>query len=237
MYSVQCLGVGRGATNFLNGDPSTAYVLKKDDIPVLFLDMGAGVGRSAAKLLGDNVPKALYISHNHSDHTGDLPVFIAKHRGVPITLLGHKNILDIVREHRLHELPSVGVNPDQDINYLPGDLNNPIKYDDLEIHMLRSDHAYECYGFVLKISGAPILGWTADSCFDAQIYAAVSQAPIAIVHGRDRPSGDHAAFDEIGAFAEATPATCFYVAHYGTTENTFSESNVSFLTTGQEIRL
>ena len=237
MYSVQCLGVGRGATNFLNGDPSTAYILKKDGTPVLFLDMGAGVGRSAAALLDDNLPKTLYISHNHSDHTGDLPVFIAKHRGQPITLLGHKNILSIVREHRLHELPSVGVSPDQDVNYVPGDLSSPIQYEDLEFHMLRSDHAYECYGFVLKMSDVPILGWTADSCFDTQIYEAVSQAPIAIAHGRDRPSGDHAAFDEIDAFAGTAPNTHFYVAHYGNTESTFSEPNVSLLKIGQEIRL
>lgn len=237
MYSIQCLGVGRGATNFLTGEPSTAYVLKQNGIGYLLLDMGAGVGRSALSHLGTQLPNTLYVSHNHSDHTGDLPVFLATKRGQNVTIIGHENVLSTVREHRLHEMPSVGVDPEKDVTWIEGDEGAPILFEDLEFQMFRSQHGYECYGFVLSYRGDPILGWTADSRFNDEIYRIISQAPIAIVHGRDRPSGDHAALDEIDGFAANTPATQFYVAHYGASEFAFTSPNASLLKVGQTIDL
>ena len=46
-------------------------------------DLGIGVCKSAQELIGE-VPSTIFISHNHSDHAGELPVVLAvegsKHR-------------------------------------------------------------------------------------------------------------------------------------------------------------
>lgn len=237
MLSVQCLGVGRGGTNFSSGEPSTAFVLKRDSVPYLLLDLGAGVAVSAKRLLGGNLPALVYISHNHSDHTGDLPVFIAGKGPNEVSVLGHPDVQDIVRSHRLHELPSVGVDPIQEVNWLPSDPLNNIFLDDLQFQLFQTKHRYLCYGFVLLYQSVPIFGWTADSPFCEDVYETVARAPIVIAHGRDRPEGDHAALDEIDAFAIKKPETRFFVSHYGASSFAFDAKNASLMTVGQEVRL
>lgn len=55
------------------------------------------------------VPHNIYVSHNHSDHAGDLPVMVAveSRRSKP-RLFAHPRVMQRIREHRLHELLSTG---------------------------------------------------------------------------------------------------------------------------------
>ena len=237
MLTIQCLGIGRGATNFKTGDPSSAYVIKRYCRPILLLDCGAGVGRSALKLLNGSLPSDIYLSHNHTDHTGDLPLYIATwpKQAERISLFGHEAVLEIVRSHRLHELSSLELQPSDAVSWNPADTENKIEVAGLTLELFQSAHNYLCFGFRLYDKGSLLLGWTADSRFKQDIYKTVAAAPTAIVHGRDAPSGDHASFEEIDLFAINYPNTQFYVSHYERSKYAFSAANVTLLKIGQEV--
>ncbi len=239
MLTIQCLGTGRGATNFKTGKPSTAYVIKHSGKPVLLIDCGAGVGRSASTLLEGSLPADIYLSHNHADHTGDLPLYIATwpSDAEKIKLFGHNEVLKIVRNHRLHELESLGLAADKAVHWNPATNGQTIEVAGLTLQLFKSAHNYLCYGFVMYNNTRPILGWTADSRFEREIYETVATAPVAIVHGRDAPSGDHASFEEIDEFCKQRQDTEFYVSHYESSNFSFAAANVSLLDTGREIVL
>ncbi|SFQ97131.1 MBL fold metallo-hydrolase [Poseidonocella sedimentorum] len=237
MFSIQCLGVGRGASNFLTGAPSTGYVLKRGGAPLLLLDCGAGIGLSARRHLGGALPDAAYISHNHSDHTGDLPLFLATRAPRRATLLCHPAIAEILRVHRLHELPSVGIDPARDIDWQLSDASDTITWEGLQFTLLRTRHAYACYGALLSHEGRPILGWSADSRFDGALYDRLAAAPQVILHGRDAPGGDHATLEDIDAYARAHPDRAFHIAHYGQSAYRFGAQNAVLLSEGDEISL
>jgi len=237
-----CLGVGTGATNFLSGAPSSAYaIVSATGMPLMLLDCGSGVGRSAIAEFGSAaLPHWIYVSHNHADHSGDLPVYLtfaARVLGTPLAVCGHPDVLDIVREHRLHELDSVGVDRRTDITW-HGARAGRIDTDWFTLDLVRAAHGYLCYGFVLSVAGRPLLGWSSDCRYEPDIYAELARAPLMLVHARPGGTPDHAAFEEVDAFAAAHPATRILVSHYGERpEQGFRAGNVSLLATGDRVRL
>lgn len=237
-----CLGVGTGTSNFLTGSPSSAYaIVSATGTPLMLMDCGSGVGRSAIEQFGsDALPGCIYVSHNHADHSGDLPVYLtfaARKLGVPLTLCGHPDVLAIVREHRLHELDSVGVDRSNDIAWNPGQAGR-IDTDWFSLELVRAAHSYLCYGFVLSAGGRALLGWSSDCRYEPDIYAALARAPLLLVHARPGGTPDHAAFEEVDAFAAANPATRILVGHYGEPpQQRFRSANVSLLDTGDRVDL
>src|SRR5262245_43157681 len=78
------LGTGKGATAVYDGEPSSSFVIKFNGDCRLLVDTGLGVSPHAIKTCG-SVPRNIFISHNHSDHAGELPVLLiveqtAKHK-------------------------------------------------------------------------------------------------------------------------------------------------------------
>ena len=78
---------------------------------------GFGVVRRCMATFG-SIPRTIYISHNHSDHAGELPVLLAvesaasgdgggDHPG-PMHVLSEEGVMQTLIEHRLHELVSTG---------------------------------------------------------------------------------------------------------------------------------
>jgi glyoxylase-like metal-dependent hydrolase (beta-lactamase superfamily II) len=65
----------------------------------------------AALQLAGSLPQHLWVSHNHSDHAGELPVVLAVEAaaGRRKTVLAEAAVLDTLLAHRLHELASTGV--------------------------------------------------------------------------------------------------------------------------------
>ena len=238
MLSVQCLGIGKGATNFLTGAPSTSYVIKSDDKPILLLDCGAGVGRSIFKHLGGVLPDHIYISHNHSDHTGDLPVYMAVSAAMKkkLTIYGHPQVLDIVKQHRLYEVTESGFSVEEAANWIPSGADDTIVLDQFSLKLLRSKHSNLCFGFVLSVDNQPLLGWPSDSHFEQPVYDAVSVAKHVIVHARDGGTHDHAALDEMDTYATTQDAS-FYVSHYEATDFEFTSDNIQLINTGDSIEL
>ncbi|MEO0752736.1 MAG: MBL fold metallo-hydrolase [Pseudomonadota bacterium] len=242
MLTIKCLGTGKGATNFLTGRPSTAYVLCRDGAPVLLMDCGAGVGRSLMAEVGDDLPRHIYISHNHSDHTGDLPVYMANQHaqtGIPIELYGHADVLSFVAKHRLHELDHAGHPAAQSALWHAADAENCLVAAGLRLRLFKTEHSYLCYGFVAQDArtGAPVLGWSADCRYDLAIYDRITQAPVVILHARAEQSQEHASFDEVDAHAQHHPDTAFYVAHHDISDHVFRAPNVTFLQAGMDITL
>jgi len=240
MGTITCLGTGTGSSNFLTGEASSAYLLKNSAAEPLLLDCGAGVGRVVMAENRGKLVRHIYLSHNHSDHTGDLPVYVAlaKAQGIaPIALYGHSDVLDIVRTHRLHELKTEARAPDVSLNACADVID--IRECNLHLELLRTRHSYLCFGFLARdlISGNHVLGWTADGPFDVELYDYVAQAPIVIAHARPHPSADHACFAEIEKFAAAHTNTSFYLSHYGHEAAAPDAENLTLLSAGMTLEL
>lgn len=67
-WSMRFLGVGNAEARALG---SAAAVLESDGLPVLLIDCGPGTLARYREIYGRD-PEALYITHTHSDHIGDL---------------------------------------------------------------------------------------------------------------------------------------------------------------------
>jgi ribonuclease BN (tRNA processing enzyme) len=236
-----CLGVGKGSSSVLRGLPSTAFALRVDGRPELLIDCGAGVALSYRRLLGGALPARIYLSHNHHDHAGDLPIVLLSALDLRASVLGHPDVLEIVREHRLHDGPEVRRAFQERIEWVAADARGVIALDGLlpglALELVRSRHSYLCYGFVLRRDGDDLLGYTADSGFEEGIYARVTRAPVAILDGREQGNADHASFAEIEAFARRVPGCDIRVVHYEETDHRFAESNVRLLREGEVVPL
>ena len=104
------LGTGAGATACYSGECSSSFVLVLDGHPVLLADVGFGVVQRCIAAVG-RIPRSIYVSHNHSDHAGELPVLLAveaAERHGPLHMYSEEGVMCTLREHRLHELKSTG---------------------------------------------------------------------------------------------------------------------------------
>jgi ribonuclease BN (tRNA processing enzyme) len=207
-----CLGVGKGSSHVVNGETSSAFCLRRDGAPWLLVDCGLGVLRACLAMLGVFPPR-IFITHNHTDHAGDLPTAInyyAPH------IYGHADVLEFVRLHRLHDGPITHRRLIEAAVWTAADADGALDLGDgFTMQLRRSSHEYTCYGFVLRYDGTPLLGYSADSAFDEAHYAAITAAPLAIVDGRESGGAQHATFAEIDAYAARVPETTLRVIHHG----------------------
>lgn len=110
-------------------------------------------------------PPYVYISHNHTDHAGELPVVAAvahKQNTPKPTLLAHHDVLSVLLQHRLHELQSTGLPLDAFVT--PHALCEgeafALGVSGLSLQPVRSKHSERCFGLLLRWDGQPVLGWT-----------------------------------------------------------------------------
>eukprot|EP00878_Enallax_costatus_P033410 GHUV01036839.1.p1 GENE.GHUV01036839.1~~GHUV01036839.1.p1 ORF type:complete len:173 (+),score=32.31 GHUV01036839.1:541-1059(+) len=155
-------GVGAGATYVYDGEFSSTFVLRVNGRPLLLLDCGLGAVRSVMSHVG-SLPDYVYVSHNHTDHAGDLPVMLAveANKGHRMTLLAENNVMNTLATHRLHELQSTGRQLTDFANLqgcLAGQLHQlPCG---LGLLPLRARHAERCFGLLVYYDGQPVLGWS-----------------------------------------------------------------------------
>ncbi len=241
LLDLVCLGVGKGASYVLRGLPSTGFALRVDGRPELLIDCGAGVALSYLRRVGGMFPPRIFISHNHHDHAGDLPVVLSSLVGTRPAVLGDGDVLEIIREHRLHDAAQTRQALIEEVEWVAADGQGRIALDTilsgLSLQLFRSRHFYPCYGFILERGCEDLLGYTADSGFDEEVFKRVTRAPIAIVDGREQGNADHASFEEIEAFAGRMPACSIGVVHYEETTFGFAAPNVRLLEPGDVIPL
>ncbi|GLI65480.1 hypothetical protein VaNZ11_009018 [Volvox africanus] len=219
------LGTGAGTTSVYSRQPSSSFVLINKGDPVLLCDVGYGVTFACVQLIR-RVPRNIYVSHNHGDHSGDLPVLLAVESREaaaegrpPPCLYSHPDVMEELQQYRLRELKSTG-KPLEDFaefHEVPTNARTAIGYTGLSISPFRTRHKETCYGFILYHGAVPVLGWTADSGFDEALYEQLSVAPVLLVDARKGGSEEHSGFDELVRLV-ALPymqGKALYVTGYG----------------------
>src|ERR1700722_299979 len=108
-YELVCLGVGKGATAVYSNKTSSSFALRHRATGecVLLIDMGLGSIFALQTYLSGipNVkPRQTFISHNHTDHSGELPVYIANEAlSSTVRILCHTDVQPRLRQHRCAE--------------------------------------------------------------------------------------------------------------------------------------
>lgn len=214
------LGTGAGVTTVLYGDPSSSFAILLDGECRLLVDLGYGVVRQAIRFL-KTLPTRIYISHNHSDHSGDLPVaaLLSANQGQPLTIWSAPEVERRLKEHRLHEFKEAGAWPEDIAKWISTPENKETFIDDdLSLVPHRGRHSETCFGFVLRFQGEAVLGYSADSGFDKGLYENLLEAPTLVLDGRANGSTEHASFEELETFVQTTPDKRVLVIHYGRPE-------------------
>jgi hypothetical protein len=189
-------GCGAGATAVYAGASSSTFLLRArsggdgDDTtstPLLIVDLGFGARRAlAAHCDNGNLFPAhpahapyIFISHNHSDHAAELPVVAAVERARrqrPLIVYAEKGVAQTLKEHRLDELRSTGLELEEHFVLLRELTENrgrghslglevPLTTRrraswELGVSLVRAAHSERCFGFVLmaRLRNGAILG-------------------------------------------------------------------------------
>lgn len=235
-----CLGVGHGSSYVLDGVTSSSYVIKINSKPFILIDCGDGVALEFEKYFNNLAPQYIYISHNHSDHTGDLPLVLSdfyRKTKQPITVLGHPEVIEIVRKIRMHEFVYSGINIDAIANWCSSKDDLLSLDDSFSLELIKTRHTYICYGFNLKYKDRRILGFSADSGFSMDLYSFLAQSDIIILDGNPNGNKEHASFSDIIAFSTKIPTKQILVSHHGLEKDIPDVENVNFLEKGELICL
>jgi ribonuclease BN (tRNA processing enzyme) len=231
------LGTGAGATTVLYREPSTSFAILLGDECRLLVDLGYGIAFQALRFL-KALPTKVYISHNHSDHSADLPVVALKcaSQETPLTILSAPEVAERLKEHRLHEFHEAGVLPDEIAEWIatPEKFETAIDHDfSLVTH--RGQHSEACFGFLLRFRGEIVLGYSADSGFNREFYNHLLEAPTLVLDCRAIGSPEHASFEEVEAFVRTVPEKRIFVTHYGRADE--APERLSFLRLGEAVEL
>lgn len=233
-----CLGVGAGKTMVYEGEPSSAFLLRSAegapgqdrlrDRGLLLVDCGFGVARACLRHVA-SLPHLIYVSHNHTDHAGELPVILAVERSRPggrrRTVVAERRVAAVLRERRLYETSAVGAY-DADWILLEQGVIVPIGYGLAMRAVGPCQHTELCFGFVLyrelqhrdllcthtnDHTSAPgsngcqpnyqaMFSFTADSGFSPDLFRQLAEAPVLLADGRQVGTAEHASFEELLAW-------------------------------------
>jgi len=223
-----CIGTGNGTTAVLHGKPSSSVLIAQGGKPLLMADVGSGVLKPCREKLAYNeFPRNVFISHNHMDHSGELPILFAvesKRRylaGEPrLRVLCGPEVEHKLKTYRLDEMLTL-YKPEQVADWVVCRPNGDPVYLDEEkqffIKVYRTLHDEVCYGFVLYFEDEPILGYCVDSGFKKDVYEFFFQASTVIVDARENGSKEHASFKEVVDFVKQSKFTNtnVYITGYG----------------------
>eukprot|EP00058_Branchiostoma_floridae_P021711 XP_002607201.1 hypothetical protein BRAFLDRAFT_68002 [Branchiostoma floridae] len=221
-----CLGTGKGMTAVMTGEPSSSMVILHNSTPVLLVDAGLGVTQSLLHSINpEKFPDAMFVTHNHSDHAGELPLLLggaAQRRllaGKPkVKLLCGPKVQEPLKVHRLSEMANQ-LPPDDIADWLICDPEgDPVYLDDVKnfkLQAVESQHDLPCYGFLLYYKDELILGFSSDSGFTPKLYDRIFEAPTVVVDGRTPSSKWHASKKPGAVYAIGYGTTAEYTAEDG----------------------
>jgi ribonuclease BN (tRNA processing enzyme) len=80
-YDLVCLGVGKSATAVYSNQTSSSFALVRRSTGeyILLIDISLDSIFALQKYVKDSKikPRQIFVSHNHTAHSGELPVYIA----------------------------------------------------------------------------------------------------------------------------------------------------------------
>lgn len=203
--SLLVLGVAGGAGHIYDGSCSSSFLILKNNEPIVLVDLGLGVIR-ALKYYGYSLPDTAVITHNHTDHSGELPVVlrVEEAKGRLLNIVAAASVSERLQKHRMAEHTEL---------YQPSDLANWISpeseveiplLDDLAITFHPTQHSELCYGFVIsRLSGikkTPLIGYTGDSGCLPSLYKKISRCMVSVFDARLKGNKWHAAIEEVRPF-------------------------------------
>lgn len=250
-YDLLCLGVGKGASSVYTNQASSSFALLKRSTAecILLIDIGLGSIYALQKYLQNPAvkPRQIFVSHNHTDHSGELPVYIANEALLStVRIYCYTGVQSRLRQHRCAELESATIDFFQNVKWTMCDESQLVELDSgdpnsvLKLQVHRSQHSEVCAGFVLYENDQPILGFSADSGFQEQFYKFLWTAPTILLDGRERGTYEHAGFDEILNFYNKTgEQRQVFVYHYGGEHEkpTFPVEAITAIVPGQGVQL
>ncbi|SIS41692.1 MBL fold metallo-hydrolase [Neptunomonas antarctica] len=203
--SLLVLGVSGGAGHVYHGDCSSSFLILKNDEPLVLVDLGLGVIQ-ALKYYVYSLPETVVITHNHTDHAGELPVVlrVEESLGRRLNIMAAAPVSERLQRHRMAEHAEL---------YQPGELASWISpepetciplVDDLSITFHAAQHSELCFGFVISRSNGtgkiPLIGYTGDSGYLPSLYEKISCCLVSIFDARPKGNQWHAGMEELDAF-------------------------------------
>ena len=198
-FELQVIGSGAGASSIYDGLTSSSFMLLCNGSPFCLIDLGLGVGREVIKAFG-RFPSNIIITHNHSDHAGDLPVVLRVElaRNHRCRVFGHAEVVQRLKQHRVAEHIQQ-LSADELADWQPALTGQPLALaHELTIEFYPGVHSEASYGFVIRNSQQhPLLSYTGDSQLEADLYQAIVEADVFILDARPQANPWHASFDEV----------------------------------------
>lgn len=195
---VVILGTGAGRSAVYAGLPSSSFILEQDGLPLCLVDAGLGVGQQVLSLYGA-FPRTLIVTHNHSDHAGELPVIlrVEQAEGRRMRVFAQSRVSRMLREHRVAEhLEQVDAESLADW-VAPDSFEAVPLVGDLSVIFYPGKHTLFSCGFIIFRGDVPILGYTGDSEFDESLYRQLQQAGVVLMDAGPESRPGHASFNEI----------------------------------------
>lgn len=202
IYQLRILGTGAGASYVYDGLTSSSFMLLQDGEPFCLIDLGLGVGR---KVVEDYqaFPNTIVITHNHSDHAGDLPVVLRVElaRANKCHVIAAKPVAERLQQHRVAE-HNEQLAPIELADWSAvesGEIEN-IGHG-LTIEFFPGIHSELSFGFVISDQhGRKRLSYTGDSRFETNLYQSLAQADVFIMDARPQANPWHADFSQVEAW-------------------------------------
>ncbi len=205
-HSVKVLivGVAGGAGYVYERDCSSSFLILKDDQPLCLVDLGLGVTQKLGDL-GYKIPTTVIITHNHTDHAGELPVVarVEQAKGRKLKIVSEPRVAARLKIHRLAEHLELFSAEDL-VDWVSSTDGRFYLDEEYFLTFHATQHSELCFGFVLSQltpSGAKaILGYTADSGAFAPLYAQMALCSVAIFDARPKGNAWHAGFNEVAPY-------------------------------------
>lgn len=254
LIELVAIGTGKGATTVTTGECSSSFAILRNDQVIILVDIGYGVFRSFNQIFGKMRPHYVYVSHNHSDHAGELPIYIMLERQEKrsVNIIAAPLVLERLMKHRLAEHENVGQVLLKKLPYcllfskidelahwieLPeGKKQCLFEQEGIFIEPVKSKHSETCYGFLLYLDEKCIFGFTGDSGFEPEMIEKLGKAAVIVTDGRDKSTQEHLSYEEVESLRKSSwKNSTVLVTHYGTQEE--APKSLPYLKIGERVTI